>query len=66
MVSGDNIYVTWREVWREDKDGNIDLTVPFISVSNNTGLTFNTEGLSIFDPENTKANARSIGNPVVP
>ena len=39
---------------------------PFISVSNNTGITFKTEGLSIFDQENTKANARSIGNPVVP
>jgi hypothetical protein len=66
VVSGDNIYVTWREVWRADKDGNIALSNPFISVSNNTGITFNTEGLSIFDPENTKANARSIGNPVVP
>jgi hypothetical protein len=66
VVSGDNIYVTWREVWRADKHGNIDLAIPFISVSNNTGITFNTEGLSIFDPENTKANARSIGNPVVP
>ena len=66
VVSGDNIYVTWREVWRADKDGNIDLAIPFISVSNNNGITFNTEGLSMFDPENTKANARSIGNPVVP
>ena len=62
VVSGDNIYVTWRE----DKSGKIKLPGPFISVSNNTGITFNTEGLSIFDPENTKANARSIGNPVVP
>ena len=66
VVSGDNVYVTWSEVWRADKDGNIDLSNPFISVSNNTGITFNTKGLSIFDPENTKANARSIGNPVVP
>jgi hypothetical protein len=66
VVSGDNIYVTWREVWRADKDGNINLAIPFISVSNNNGITFNTEGLSMFGPENTKANARSIGNPVVP
>ena len=62
LVSGDNIYVTWRE----DKNNDTDLNNAFIAVSNNTGATFSSEELSIFDQNNDKANVRSIGNPVVP
>ena len=62
VVSGDNIYVTWRE----DKNNDTDLNNAFIAVSNNTGATFSREELSIFDQDNDKANVRSIGNPVVP
>ncbi len=52
VVSGDNIYVTWRED-KEDNDANF-LQNAFISVSNNNGVSFNTEGLSIFDQETTR------------
>ena len=61
VVSGNNIYVTWRE----DKKDNTDLNNAFISVSNNNGVSFTTKGLSIFDQESL-GNVRSIGNPVVP
>ena len=61
VVSGNNIYVTWRE----DKKDNTDFNNAFISVSNNNGVSFTTKGLSIFDQESL-GNVRSIGNPVVP
>ena len=61
VVSGDNIYVTWRE----DKKVDTDFNNAFISVSNNNGVSFTTKGLSIFEQESL-GNVRSIGNPVVP
>ena len=61
VVSGNNIYVTWRE----DKKVGTDFNNAFISVSNNNGVSFTTKGLSIFDQESL-GNVRSIGNPVVP
>jgi len=45
VVSGDNIYVTWRE----DKYNHPPfLQNAFIAVSNDNGASFKTEGLSIF------------------
>ena len=62
VVSGDNIYVTWRE----DKYNHPPfLQNAFIAVSNDNGASFKTEGLSIFGQESL-GNVRSIGNPVVP
>jgi hypothetical protein len=62
VVSGDNIYVTWRE----DKYNHSPfLQNAFIAVSNDNGASFKTEGLSIFGQESL-GNVRSIGNPVVP
>jgi hypothetical protein len=61
VVSGDNIYVTWRE----DKNKDTDLNNAFIAVSNDNGASFSTKGLSIFDQESL-GNVRSIGDPVVP
>jgi hypothetical protein len=62
VVSGNNVYVTWRE----DINDDTNRKNAFIAVSNDNGASFRpTEGLSIYD-RNSLSNVHSIGEPVVP
>ena len=57
VISGDNVYVTWSE----DENANTDFDDSFISVSNDTGQTFNTMSLSITNP-NGPTQVRNSNN----